>query len=64
MTLPKLTNTAHLRTLTIGINTSKYLQHLLECIPFIGNLSFGIQDEELNNDDKFDIHTQITFDDL
>jgi hypothetical protein len=64
MTLPKLTNTVHLHTLTIGINTSKYFQHLLECIPFIGNLSLGIQDEELNNDDKFDIHTQITFDDL
>jgi hypothetical protein len=56
MTLPKLSNTIHLRTLTIGVNTSKFLQRLLECIPSIENLSVGIQDEEINNDEQFDSH--------
>ena len=55
MTLPKLSNTIHLRTLNIGINTSKFLQCLLECIPFIENLSVGIQDQGINNDVTFDI---------
>jgi hypothetical protein len=56
MTSPKLSNTIHLRTLTIGVNTSKFLQGLLECIPSIENLSVGIQDEEINNDEQFDSH--------
>jgi len=56
MTLPKLSNTIHLRTLTIGVNTSKFLIGLLECIPSIENLSVGIQDEEINNDEQFDSH--------
>jgi hypothetical protein len=57
MTLPKLSNTIPLRRLTIGVNTSKFLQRLLGCIPSIENLSVGIQDEEINNDEQFDSHT-------
>ncbi len=57
MTLPKLSNTIHLRTLTTDINTSKFLQYLLECIPFIENLSVCIRGEEINNDQRFDSHT-------
>ncbi|CAF3314427.1 unnamed protein product [Rotaria sp. Silwood2] len=57
MTLPKLSDTNHLRTLTIGINTSAFLERLLKCIPFIENLSVGIQDEELCNENKFDTQT-------
>jgi hypothetical protein len=37
--------------------TSSFLERLLERIPFIENLSFGINDEELNNKNNFDIHT-------
>ncbi|CAF3162989.1 unnamed protein product [Rotaria sp. Silwood2] len=57
MTLPKLSDTNHLRTLTIGINTSVFLERLLKCIPFIENLSVGIEDEELPNDNQFDTQT-------
>ncbi|CAF4102584.1 unnamed protein product [Rotaria sp. Silwood2] len=60
MTLPKLSNTNHLHSLVMGINTSTFLQHLLKCIPSIKNLSVGIQDEEINHDNNFDIHTLPT----
>ncbi|CAF3926893.1 unnamed protein product, partial [Rotaria sp. Silwood1] len=56
MTLPNSSNPNHLHSLVLGINTSNFLQHLLECIPFIKNLSFGIQDEEINDEKNFDIH--------
>jgi hypothetical protein len=50
MILPKLSNTIHLHTLILGINTSRFLQRLLECIPFIENLSVGVNDENMNDD--------------
>ncbi|CAF3005575.1 unnamed protein product [Rotaria sp. Silwood2] len=46
MTLPNLSNTTHLRSLTIGMNTSRFLERLLLCVPFIENLSVGVQDPE------------------
>jgi accessory gene regulator protein AgrB len=58
MTLPKLLNINHLRRLTIGIHTSHFLECLLLCIPFIENLSFGIEDRDINEND--DAHDKIT----
>ncbi|CAF4639896.1 unnamed protein product, partial [Rotaria sp. Silwood2] len=55
MTLPNLSNTTYLHTLTTGINTLRFLERLVECIPFIENLSVGVQETEIYNDDKFDI---------
>ncbi|CAF0934769.1 unnamed protein product [Rotaria sp. Silwood1] len=46
ITLQNLLNSNHLRSLTIGIHTSCFLERLLLCIPFIENLSFGIKDED------------------
>ncbi|CAF0943845.1 unnamed protein product [Rotaria sordida] len=46
MTLPCLSNTTHLRTLSIGIKTSHFLERLLVCIPLIENLSVGVHDSE------------------
>ncbi|CAF3949634.1 unnamed protein product [Rotaria sp. Silwood1] len=54
MTLPKLLNTNHLRTLTVGIHSSYFLQRLLLCIPFIENLSFGIKDRDIKENDLHD----------
>ncbi|CAF4475980.1 unnamed protein product [Rotaria sp. Silwood2] len=56
MTLPNLSNTNHLYSLVIGINTLAFLQRLLKCIPSIRNLSVGIQDEEINHENNFDIY--------
>ncbi|CAF2443312.1 unnamed protein product [Rotaria sp. Silwood2] len=53
ITLQNLLNPNHLRTLTIGIHTSRFLERLLLCIPFIENLSFGIKDRDNN---EYDIH--------
>ncbi|CAF5088563.1 unnamed protein product [Rotaria sp. Silwood1] len=47
MTLQNLLNTNHLRTLTFGIHTSRFLERLLLCIPLIENLSFGIRDRDI-----------------
>ncbi|CAF4479546.1 unnamed protein product [Rotaria sp. Silwood2] len=55
MTLPNLSNTTYLHTLTTGINTLRFLERLIECIPFIENLSVGVQETEIYDDDKFDI---------
>ncbi len=52
MILPSLLNTNHLRNLTIGIHTSRFLERLLLCIPLIENLSFGIRDENINKNDR------------
>ncbi|UJR32550.1 hypothetical protein I4U23_020012 [Adineta vaga] len=60
--LPKLLNTNHLRTLTIGIHTSHFLERLLLCIPCIENLSFGVKDfdpDEFNGHDKVLLSTTI-----
>jgi hypothetical protein len=57
MTLPNLSHTIHLRTLSIGMNTSRFLERLLLCIPFIENLSVGVRDPQKYEDDKFDILT-------
>lgn len=54
ITLPNLLNTTYLRTLTIGINSSRFLERLLECIPSIQNLSVGINDELVNDKNLFD----------
>jgi hypothetical protein len=56
MSLPNLSDTTHLRTLTIGMNTSYFLKHLLSRIPFIENLSLGVNDEEVNENDRFNIN--------
>jgi hypothetical protein len=42
MILPNLSNTNHLRTLTIGVHTLRFLERLLSRVPFIENLSVGI----------------------
>ncbi|CAF3059767.1 unnamed protein product, partial [Rotaria sp. Silwood2] len=46
MSLPNLSNTMYLRTLTINMNTSYFLKRLLSRIPFIENLSLGVNGEE------------------
>ncbi|CAF1187263.1 unnamed protein product [Rotaria sordida] len=56
MTLPNLLNINHLYSLVIGIHALAFLEHLLKCIPFIKNLSVGIQDEGINHKNNFDIH--------
>ncbi|CAF4018988.1 unnamed protein product [Rotaria sp. Silwood1] len=55
MSLPNVFNTTYLHTLTVGVNTSRFLEHLLPCIPFIQNLSIGIADPVVIKDDGFDI---------
>jgi hypothetical protein len=55
MTLPNLSNTTHLRTLSIGINTSHFLERLLVCVPLIENLSVGVYDSEKCENDNFSI---------
>ncbi|CAF1442004.1 unnamed protein product [Rotaria sordida] len=55
MSLPNVFNTTYLHTLTVGVNTSRFLEHLLPCIPFIQNLSIGIADPVVIEDDGFDI---------
>jgi hypothetical protein len=55
MSLPNVLNTHHLRTLTIGMNTSCFVERLLSRIPFIENLSIGIKDPMMNENDNFDI---------
>ncbi|CAF0769752.1 unnamed protein product [Rotaria sordida] len=55
MTLPNLSNTIHLRTLSTGINTSRFLERLLVCIPLIENLSVGVHDSEKYENDNFSI---------
>ncbi|CAM4834719.1 unnamed protein product [Rotaria magnacalcarata] len=60
MTLPNLLTTNSLRILTMGMNSSRFLERLLFCIPFIENLSVGIQDQEINKNKKFDTNTLPT----
>ncbi|CAF2993278.1 unnamed protein product [Rotaria sp. Silwood2] len=55
MNLPSLLNTIHLRSLTIGMNTSRFLKRLISCIPFIENLSVGVKDLAMNQNESFDI---------
>jgi hypothetical protein len=57
MSLPNLLYTTHLRTLSLGINSSRFLEHLIPCIPFIENLSVGVKDIEINEYDWFDINS-------
>ncbi|CAF1234545.1 unnamed protein product [Rotaria sordida] len=54
MTLPNLLNRNHLRTLTIGIHTSYFLERLLLCIPLIENLSFAIKDQDISANNAHD----------
>ncbi|CAF1383416.1 unnamed protein product [Rotaria sordida] len=58
ITLPNLLSRNHLRTLTIGIHTSRFIERLLLSIPFIENLSFAIKDKDINEND--DAHDKIT----
>ncbi|CAF2813283.1 unnamed protein product [Rotaria sp. Silwood2] len=60
ITLSNLLNTNHLRTLTIGIHTSRFLERLLLCIPLIEKLSFGIEDRDIIEND---VHDKITLPD-
>ncbi len=53
---PKLLNTNHVRTLTVGIHTSHFLERLLLCIPYIENLSFGVKDLDPN---EFKVHDEV-----
>ncbi|CAF4039358.1 unnamed protein product [Adineta steineri] len=55
MILPDISNTTFLHTLTIGINTICFLEGLVKCIPFIVNLSFGIQDSNIYDDDECNV---------
>jgi len=50
--LSNLLNLNQLRTLTIGIHTSQFLERLLLCIPFIENLSFTIRDRDNHENDN------------
>jgi hypothetical protein len=54
MILSSLLNTNHLRNLTIGVHTSHFLERLLLCIPLIENLSFGIKDQDIHENDEHD----------
>lgn len=58
ITLSNLLNTNHLRTLTIGIHTSRFLEHLLLCTPLIENLSFSIRDRDTISEK--DVQDRIT----
>ncbi|CAF4984346.1 unnamed protein product [Rotaria sp. Silwood1] len=55
MTLPNLSNTVHLHTLTTGVNTIRFLERLVTCIPSIQNLSVGVQDSIVFDNDEFDL---------
>ncbi|CAF1128943.1 unnamed protein product [Adineta steineri] len=55
MILPDISNTTFLHTLTIGINTICFLEGLVKCIPFIVNLSFGIQDSNIYDEDECNV---------
>ncbi|UJR32547.1 hypothetical protein I4U23_020009 [Adineta vaga] len=58
--LSNLLNLNQLRTLTIGIHTSQFLERLLLCIPFIENLSFTIRDRDNHeNDNKITLPVTI-----
>ena len=57
MILPNLSNTIHLRKLTIGMHTSIFIERLLRCIPFIENLSFGVNDPWINENEDFDMNS-------
>jgi len=54
MILPNLSNTNHLRKLTIGLHTLRFLERLLLCIPFIENLSVGIYNFPVYQNDERD----------
>ncbi|CAM4814850.1 unnamed protein product [Rotaria magnacalcarata] len=55
--LPNLLNTTHLRTLSLGINTTRFLKRLISCIPFIENLSIGVEDVKMTENDTFDMNS-------
>ena len=55
ISLPNVLNRNHLRTLTIGMNTSYFLECILVSISFIENLSIGIKDPTVKEKDRFDI---------
>ncbi|CAF4486922.1 unnamed protein product, partial [Rotaria sp. Silwood2] len=55
MTLPNLSSTVYLHTLTTGVNTIRFLERLVTCIPSIQNLSVGVQDSIVFDNDEFDL---------
>jgi hypothetical protein len=54
MILSNLLNTNQLRNLTLGIHSSYFLERLLLCIPLIENLSFGVKDQNIEENDEHD----------
>jgi hypothetical protein len=54
MILSNLLNTNQLRNLTLGIHSSNFLERLLLCIPLIENLSFGVKDQNIKENDEHD----------
>ena len=54
MSLPNLCDTRHLRRLTLGRNTSEFLECLFECIPLIEHLSIDVYDNQMRYDNIFD----------
>ncbi|CAF3769531.1 unnamed protein product [Rotaria sordida] len=55
ISLPNILNTTHLRRLTIGMNTSYFLERLLLLIPFIEHLSIGVKDPDIKENDRINI---------
>ncbi|CAF2135136.1 unnamed protein product [Rotaria magnacalcarata] len=54
MPLSNLLNTNQPRILTIGVHTSRFLERFLLCIPLIENLSFGVRDRDIGENDVHD----------
>ncbi|CAF1256905.1 unnamed protein product [Adineta steineri] len=55
MNLPNISSTVYLHTLSVGIKTFRFLERLVICIPNIQNLSFGIQHEDIYEDENLDL---------
>ena len=52
--LSNLFNTNHLRHLSLGIHSSRFLERLLLYLPFIESLSFAVKDSHINENDVDD----------
>jgi hypothetical protein len=61
MTLANLSNTTYLHTLTTGMNTSHFLERLLSFIPLIQNLSVGVQDSVIIEDNMLGMIPYVTY---
>ncbi|CAF3791537.1 unnamed protein product [Rotaria magnacalcarata] len=56
VTFPNLLNKTHLRRLTIGMHTSRFLERLISCIHFIENLSVGAKDLFMYTNDNVNVN--------